>query len=446
MSIATLPEQDRSDASAEQRLFVLEPARHGGLPRLTSIALAENPQSPRPVDRGWWQAAPSPSAGSKLHRPARRGVARLAQLLTFLWDTAAEPDGATGVLCELDLRPGHDGVTTYAALSGRTTHHVFAAGGAPATGTVHDLAEVVQISGVCLWSKHTARLVLEGQPHERSIAKAQHGLGRGEQVSGLALAAELTLPEEEGTQRLSAVSAVLAERIPPTVPVRQVVDVPCAASMLHLAQLAGDGSLAAALYAQWCERVRERHEQVAALTERRLEAALPRGSRPVTVTVHEEMQPLADYLSSGRIPDMGTLLKLAAGQSPLWRALIDIARPDTPAKLADLSYVAAELGFAQATADGAPRMVVLVNNPAERKTLRYARQYAPALANYPDVPAIGHMAGTYPLPRIWMRDHTGQVQHNLYAHDPGRHAVDDTGQRIDLVQMAASLYTPAWAR
>ncbi len=46
----------------------------------------------------------------------------------------------------------------------------------------------------------------------------------------------------------------------------------------------------------------------------------------------------------------------------------------------------------------------------------------------------------YPLPRIWTADREGRVHHNLYAHAPGREAVDAAGRTIDLARPAVALY------
>ncbi|NRQ40926.1 hypothetical protein HII36_55355, partial [Nonomuraea sp. NN258] len=388
------------------------------------------------------------------------------------------------VLCELDLRPGHDGVAAYAAFHddehGTGTHHLFVAG-SPPPGTVHDLAEVTLLSGLCLFSAPSARLVTRdgaGRLVKVPIAHARTRHFTGP-VTDLDLERDLTLQEREGALRLAAVSTAIAARIPREVPVTQLIDVPCAATMLNLLELTWSGHLPPELLHRWCEEVTTRHAQVTTLLSQhltptpttdpprepttdthahhnrstdahpptevhRLHAPNTRAHQPhkpggpnVRVEIRTELSPIADHLvqalSTGHVPAFDTLLALAAAQSPLWEHLIKIAQPETPADLANLSYAAAEL----TAAHGTQRLVVMIDNPAERKTLRQAHGYAAALAQGP---SLGPLLGLYPLERVWVRDRDGHLHHNLYAHDPGHHATTPGGHPINLITLAETAY------
>ncbi|MEV4116849.1 hypothetical protein [Nonomuraea sp. NPDC049695] len=438
------------ECTGTRDFYLIEPGdtpsgRRPRLPRLRSIDPAKLDTRPGPPDQ-WVRLDTRDPSTPLAPPPAQRVTDRLRQLVTYLWGSVPDAAVPGEVLCERDLRPGHDGLTPYAAFTtGGRTHHVFV-GGRPPQTDIRDLAGIVLLSGVCLFSANAAFL-LRGKPATPwPIAHAREGR-RISRITGLRVDDTLTIQEQEGTLRLPAVSSALAADISPQVPVRQIIDVPCAATMLTLLQHTYTGDLSARLLGRWCDRyVVPRHTRVAGLLQQRLEQARPPGSRPVEVEVRAPMPALADCLRrtllAGRVPSLTSLIDLVAAEGPLWARLIDVVRPASPGELADLSYPAASLQAAHHEPGSPAPLVVIVDNPHEHKILRYARTYARALACGDDPVAIGPMIGVYPLPRLWTADRSGRLHHNLYAHDPGRRAVTADGRHIDLADLAANLYAP----
>ncbi|MEV4841025.1 hypothetical protein AB0K05_41445 [Nonomuraea sp. NPDC049486] len=422
--------------------YVLDQLGTSSAARLSQIDLAPEVLPPHPLTGGWWQA-PADGAPHPLHRAAERAARRQRELLSYLWNTHVP---VADVVCERDLRPGHETVTAYSGLRLRdAVHHVFIGGTPPADSRVDDLHEVTVISGGCHFSTRAARLVTESG---RSVPITSLRRDQvGEPVVGLRLDDDLTVSEAETAARLPAVGAGVLSRVPPDVPVRVVLDVPDAATTLTLLQAAQHGEVPAGLLLEWCEAVAARHPRLVGLHSESWRAALtcaPR-ERPVRVEGSAELESVGAYLrhalSCGRVPSTAELVDLVAAQDRLWRLLVQVAPPTTPVELAEVSYVAAQLRAAVSTPH-APRLAIAVENVYETKIQQRSSALARALrAEMPN--ARFPLVGLYPLGRLWVRDTSGAIRLNLHTHDPGRWAIDEHGHKIDLIKLATDLYTAA---
>lgn len=410
--------------------------------RLSRIDFASGGLPERHLTGGWWQMSVE-DAPPPLRKAASRAARRQRHLLRYLWNSDVP---VANVVCERDLRPGHETVTAYSGLRLRDAlHHVFIGGSPPADATVNDLHEVTVISGGCHFSTRAALLVTESG-RSVPITSLRHDQV-GEQVVGLRLDDELTVSEAETAARLPAVGAGVLSRIPPGVPVRVMLDVPDTATALILLQAAQPGEVPPGLLLEWCEAVAARHPRLAGLHTGNWRAALSSTPliRPVRVEVSAELETVGAYLrhalARGRVPSTAELVELVTAQDRLWRLLVQIAPPRTPIELAELSYVAAQLRASISTPH-APRMAIAVENVYETKIQQRSSILARALAA--EMPnARFPLVGLYPLGQLWVRDTGGAIRLNLHTHDPGRWAIDEHGHKIDLIQLATDLYTAA---
>ncbi|MGI5274157.1 hypothetical protein ACQEUU_33830 [Nonomuraea sp. CA-218870] len=405
--------------------------------RLERIDLSCGDQPERQLTGGWWQT-PVEGASPSLRRAVVRAVSRQERLFGYLWNAAVPMQDA---LCERDSRPGHETVTAYGGLRLRdVVHHVLIGGGPPREGGVADLQEVTFVSGGCHFSARTARVITESG---RSLPVTGLRRGRvGEQIVGLRLDPELTVSEVDTAARLPAVGAGVLSRIPPGVPVRVLLDVPHAATALILLEAAQRGELSPRLLSQWCEAVDARHPTLVRLHAERWRAGSGLGARPMRVEVSAELDIVGAYLrhvlSCGRIPATDELVDVVTARDRFWRALVRIAPPVTPVELAELSYVAAQLRAAASTAES-PRLAIAVENVHEAKIQRRSGLLARSLRA--ELPGTRFpLMGLYPLSRIWVRGTDGGVRLNLHTHDPGRWAVDEHGNTVDLIRLADDLY------
>ncbi|MGV9383573.1 hypothetical protein ACWDRB_47705 [Nonomuraea sp. NPDC003707] len=409
-------------------------------PSITGIPLPAGP--PRELADGWWHLPEATAGPAWLTRPAGRAVRRLQRLADYL--TEESLPCSADVVCQHDTRPGHQGITASSGLAADgSRHHLFTAG-YPPTASVRDLAEVSIISGLCLFSSRAAQIRTESR-RRVPIIDLRHG-GLGERAVALLVEDALTLPEEETCLRLASAGAALAARIPAEVDVTVHLAVPKAATALLLLKATHDGEVPPELLLQWCEESAGRHEQVTARSATRWQSALAAAptSRPVRISTAPELETMLTYLrhalNRGQIPKTAKLAELAAGEDRLLGQLVKIAPPATPVDLANLSNLATQMRAALGT-EHAPRLAVQVENPAEVKIFRRARDMAEAIqARTPN--ARMYQAGMFPLERMWVNDPAG-VRLNLHSHDPGRWAVDTDGLPVDLVEVAASLYPAA---
>lgn len=427
--------------AAPRRLHVLQAGT--GLPLLTDLNLAPLPASTssRQLSSDWWQVSVSANSRTPVHRTARKSNARLHRLLAHL--TSASPS-LDEVLCQIGTQQNGP-MTSYSLLElAGITYPVLAAGAIP--GTLQPPARVTLVSGVCLFS---GRAALALDEHGRAHPITAPRTGRlASAIRNLHLGDQLTVQEEETTLRLASLSSALATCIPAPVSIEQVVDVPCAATMLFLLGHAYNGRLTPRLLAHWCDRVDVRHRCVADLFARRLRQAFSSlvPSRRVQIEIRPQLAAVGEHLryelTRGRLPQWSSLLELAATTDPLWAQLMALAPPNDPYELAQLSYAATALQAARGQPGQLAPTVVMVDNPAEHKILRYARSYASALSAGPRPLNFGTIAGLYPLPRLLVRARNDRLQHNLYLHDPGRYAVDHRGRLVDLIELATTLYAP----
>ncbi|GGO81356.1 hypothetical protein [Nonomuraea cavernae] len=423
-------------------LHVLDQLGMSSTPRLSRIDLAPGGLPARHLTDGWWHAS-AEGAPHPLRKATARAARRHQHLLGYLWNTDVS---VTDMVCERDLRPGHETVTAYSGLRLQdATHHVFIGGAPPADVAVDDLHEVTLISGGCHFSTRAAQLITESG-RRVPITSLRHGQV-GERVVGLRLDDELTISETETAARLPTVGAGVLSRIPPGVPVRVVLDVPHTATTLILLRAAQRGEVSPRLLLQWCDAVAARHPRLARLHAENWRAALSSTPliRPMQVEVSAELETVGAYLrhalSCGRVPATEELVDLVATQDRLWRLLSQVAPPTTPVELAELSYVAAQMRAAVSTRH-ASRLAIAVENVYETKIQQRSGALARILrAELPDVRF--HLVGLYPLGRLWVRDADGGIRLNLHTHDPGRWAVDEHGRRIDLIQLATDLYAEA---
>jgi hypothetical protein len=431
-------------------IYVLDQPSFPFPPQLSTLALDAGPA--RQLASGWWHL-PDAAGPAALARPARRAGHRLQHLLGYLWDDTPPPPADT--LCQQDIRPGHeDVITAYSGLHlDGADHHMFTAGRLP-TPRVRDQREVTVIWGVCQYSARSAHVITESG-RTVPITNLRHG-PLGERAMRLELDDAFTLSEEETSLRLPSAGVSLASRIPAQVDVTMCADVPATATALHLLETTQRGEASPQLLLEWCEAtIAERHPRLNSLLAERWQAASVgvAGSRPVRTRFTAELDVVGAYLhhalSRGRVPHTVELVDLVASHDPLWRLLVLIAPPTTPAELAYLSYSAAQLRAALSTPEE-PRLAIAVENIQEFKIQRRTQTLAKELvrteefhATYPN--ARFALVGTYPLGHFWLRDPDGVVQPNLHTHDPGRWAVDKIGRHVDLVSLAKEMY-PAAAR
>ncbi|MEV0151886.1 MULTISPECIES: hypothetical protein [unclassified Nonomuraea] len=400
----------------------------------------------RELAGGWWHL-PETESPTPMCRPAQRAARRLQQLLGYLWETS--PPSPGDALCQQDIRPGFGGITAYSGIRlGRSRHHVFVAGCQLPTARVRDVREVTIITGTCLFSGPSAR-VITGSGGAVPIADLRHST-LPDRAIRLEVEEQLTLAEHEATARLASAASGLASRIPPTVDVTVLADVPNTATALHLLESAQRGQVSPALLLDWCDAVAARHDRVSALLTARCHAVLAEvgSSQWIRIARPDELEQVGAYLrcalTRGRVPTTLELVSVAASQDPLWQRTVRIARPATPSDLAALSYVVPQIRAALSTRDQ-PRLAIQVESPQELKILLRSRSLTTALlAHSPD--AVIPLAGIYPLGRLWVRGCEGGTHPALYCHDPGRWAVDASGQRIDLVELAVDLYPAAAQR
>ncbi|MFG1943351.1 hypothetical protein [Nonomuraea sp. NPDC048826] len=405
--------------------------------RLERIELSSGDQPARLLTGGWWQT-PVEGAPPALRRAVMRAARRQERLFAYLGNADMPMED---VLCERDARPGHETVTAYGGLRlPGVAHHVLIGGGPPRDGSVADLHEITFVSGGCHFSARTARVITESG---RSLPVTGLRRGRvGEQIVRLRLDHELTVSEVDTAARLPAMGAGVLSRIPPGVPVRVLLDVPRAATALILLEAAQRGELSPRLLLQWCEAVDARHPALVRLHAEHWRAGLGLGARPMRVEVSAELDVVGAYLrhvlSCGRVPTTDELVDVVTARDRFWRALVRIAPPATPVDLAELSYLAAQLRAAASTAD-APRLAIAVENVHEMKIQRRSGLLARSLRT--ELPGTRFpLVGVYPLSRIWVRGTDGAIRLNLHTHDPGRWAVDEHGNTIDLIRLADHLY------
>ncbi|MEU6721199.1 hypothetical protein ABZ897_57940 [Nonomuraea sp. NPDC046802] len=364
-------------------------------------------------------------------------------ILTYLWDQRPDDVLAGDVVIEHDLRSGHSNTTPYlgVCLDG-ITHHVWARGTPPPVD-LHDLGRVVVLGGICLWSASTAWAITAGHrrvPITGYRGRALHHRKRNRRKRIIAVDANPapTFPEVEGSLRLGTFCAGLAARIPRHVPVVARLDSPYLSYPLYALQAALDGLMPARLLAKWTDLDFARHHGVVRRHARVVRAAMA-GRRPVRLDVRPELTRVALHLRAdlarGRVTPFEELVDLASQEGQLWKELIALEPPSTPLDLGYLTYIAAALRAGEPV-DGRPTLVVIADDPAEWRILERTRKLARQMGT--GLPPLG----LHPLSRFWVN--AGEKSRpDLYAHDPGRYAIDEDGRYIDLFDLGTSLYTPS---
>ncbi|WP_431929994.1 hypothetical protein [Nonomuraea jabiensis] len=368
---------------------------------------------------------------------------RLTRILAYLWDRRPEAALSGDAVIEHDLRPGRSNMTPYVGvcLDG-ITHHVWARGTPPPVD-LHDLGRVVVLGGICLWSASTAwaitaanrRMPITGY-RGRALNKSKRN--KRKRIIAVDASPNPTFSEVEGSLRLGTCCAGLAARIPAHVPVVVRLDSPYLSYPLYSLQAALDGQMPARLLAKSTDLAFARHHEVVRRHARVVRAAVA-GRRPMHLDVRPELTRVAQHLRAnlarGHVLPFEDLVDLASQQGQLWKELITREPPTTPLELGYLTYIASALR-ASRPIDGRPSLVVIVDDPSEWRILERTRKLAQQMGT--GLPPVG----LHPLSRFWVN--TGdQSRPDLYAHDPGRYALDEDGRYIDLFDLGASLYTPS---
>ncbi len=194
----------------------------------------------------------------------------------------------------------------------------------------------------------------------------------------------------------------------------------------------------ARLLARWTDLALTRHHQEVRRQARVMRAAMA-GRRPVRLDVWPELTAVALHLRAalarGRVPTLEELVDLACQQDQLWKELIALEPPSSPLEFGYLTYVASALRAGMP--GNGPRLVVFVDDPYEWRILERTRRLGRQLHGGAGLAPLG----LYPLSRMWVQP-SDRARPDLYSHDPGRHALTPDGQRIDLTDLATSLYTP----
>ncbi|WP_346101306.1 hypothetical protein [Nonomuraea maheshkhaliensis] len=426
-------------SAAQAAAFHTLHLREEALPELTSRPLVDAPQQPYALAAGLDQVALA-EAPPAWARAVNKADSRLRANLTHLWQGPADDALSGDALMEHDLRPGHSGRTPYIGvhLDG-VTHHVWARG-APPRHDARDRRRVEVVSGVCLYSMPAVWLVTAT---DRRISLLEtRGRNLTEPIIAIEADPRPTLPELEGALRLSTFAASVIARVPSDEPAVFRPDTPYLAYPLYGWQAALDGFWPARLLARWTDWALGRHHQMVRRQARAFRATLA-GRRPVRVRIQPELVNVALHLRAalarGRVPSLEELVNLACRHDWIWRGLIDVAPPTTPLDLAKLTYIAAAYRAGQPI-HGQRSVVVFVDDPQEWPILERLRQRAAEMTMGDPVSAIG----LYPLSRFWVQPtDEDRPRPDLYAHDPGRHATDQDGRRIDLAGLAASIYQQA---
>ncbi|MGW5687210.1 hypothetical protein [Nonomuraea sp. NPDC003754] len=426
-----------AERSAAEAIYLTQLMPDPSQPRLTTVDLALTSTRAQPLGANMHHVGGSYDGPwcKTVHRAARR----IHNFLNFF----EVPHSLTGsALCGVDPVTGNTTVYTGLELGGGRPF-TFATGSLPGAG-LRELAELAIITGLCLWPEAAVRLVTATGQRIPLLALRSCQLAEiGAIVSVEWDGPQLSVAEIDSCARLAGTAAALAASASALVPTTIAVQLPRLQYYGFVEPLLRSGKMRPELGLHVAALVDDRRCRLNEHLRWQLELRLPAAWRSrVQVVARPELDHFADRVYQGLT--RGQVLgveDLAADdrRDPIIAAVLHYMRPRTIAQLGVAAYVAEYLRAGLSRNRGAVRVAVAVENDQERRILTTARQLAPSISRSLDLPV--HLAGLYPLGRLWATRAGIATRPDLYQHTPRRWVRDSAaGELVDLHQLCQALY------
>ncbi|MFJ9419971.1 hypothetical protein ACIRPT_38330 [Streptomyces sp. NPDC101227] len=356
----------------------------------------------------------------------------------------SHPADSGGALC-LQVGNEENIVVFSQAHFGRRRHHFLHFQGVTAVpgGGTSSLNQINLLTGPCLFSGRAMRFIDASGGEPNLLSARRKPLSH--RLTHLWADQDLSLYEYESVLRQSRVVADVTSALPPTAPLTITIDIPRVQYYLYLLDAFSHGMASPDLALEWFHLVDVRHARMAAFFRDRLLAELA-GVLRGDITLRES-DPLGavgacirEAVARNTLPRLEDLLdELAATGDPVWKLLLEVQPPRDLEALGTASYVVEELRAAAVHEDSGPNLGILVENYPEWKILHQTDRLLDRIKKIGRQTSPGNLLGMYPLERLINVNPSGQPEH-LYFLDPGRHALDERGNALNLFDIVDSLY------
>ncbi|MFD0008076.1 hypothetical protein ACFVJ4_37555 [Streptomyces sp. NPDC127178] len=318
--------------------------------------------------------------------------------------------------------------------------HVKGAKALPAEGI--ELNRVNFKAGPCLFSERTVRFFDEAGEQPNILAPTQKPFSH--RLTRIWADPELSLYEYEAVLRQTRAIADVASAAPPGARLTVTIDIPRVQYYLYLMDAFRHHLASPGLLLEWFDLVDLRHDRMVAFFRERLHAELKEVMRD-DVSVHASDalgavdSHIRDAIARNTLPRLESLLDdLAVAGDEAWTFLLNTEPPQDLAALGTSSYVVEALRTA-GIHDNGTNLGIHVENYSEWKMLHRTERVLDRARRAGRQTSPGILLGTYPLERMINISPSGHPA-NPYFLDPGRRAVDDRGNEIDLFDAVDTLY------
>ncbi|CAM3513526.1 hypothetical protein KIPE111705_11920 [Kibdelosporangium persicum] len=380
----------------------------------------------------------SPTEGRNVRRPVSRAARRVAGVATFFGtDLLTRGDRALSVQTSSYLT---EDVFVEARFP-RGVHYVHLRGAKNLPRSLAGVEAVSIHSGICLFSDKTLKFWDE---NGNSPPLLQHLTQRPPtcRLTHITMDDDFSLYEYLTAAHLSRTIADVAATLPMTLPLTIVVEVPRVQYYGYLLDAFQRDLVDGELALKWFDLVDARHNRVSQLFQQRLWAELAAvgcEDRARVLCPSPGLDLLAEHIrmsvSNRRSTRHEDLLDmLSRSGDPAWNLLLQVESPSTSTQLNDASYIVEVLRGARVRQQTGSGLSIVVDSYEEFPRREHAQRVLDKLGNGPP-PALG----IYSAERLLTVDTQGRLA-TPYLNDPGRYAVDEAGNMIDLFTLVDHLY------
>ncbi|MFE9575391.1 hypothetical protein ACFYO1_03320 [Nocardia sp. NPDC006044] len=255
---------------------------------------------------------------------------------------------------------------------------------------------------------------------------------------------DLSVYELESAGRLCRVVADIVAAVGNDIIADIIIDVPHVQYYCSLLDAFTDGMIDSTLVLEWFDLVDRRSRKVVEFYAELLTHVLSDVGVEFTLTYSDPLAalagPMRDAVAAQVAPGADSLsaILLDSGD-PMWRRLLTTHSPKTASALARASYVVNQLQSSCGTRSSTPDLVLQIENYGEWRILNETHQLLTTLNQAGKGFEHPPILGIYPMERLLAVDELGQWR-NLFYHDPGHHATDLIGNRIDLRAHIEEIY------